>query len=46
MGGGALTLTWIIVELRLERGGFGYALAVRLFRRCPVVRRVWDYVRD
>ena len=26
--------------LRLEWGGFGYALAVRLFRRCLVVKRV------
>ena len=25
-------------------GGFGYALAVRLFRSCPVVRRVRDYM--
>lgn len=36
----ALTLTWIIVGLRLEWGGFGYALAVRLFQRRPEVRRV------
>lgn len=38
--GVALTLTGIIVGLRLEWGGFGYALAVRQFRRCPEVRRV------
>lgn len=37
---GALTLTEIIVGLRLEWGGFGYALAVRLFRRRPEVKRV------
>ena len=37
---GALTLTGIIVGLRLEWGGFGYALAVRLFRRCLVERCV------
>ena len=24
-------------------GGFGYALAVRLFRSCPVVRRVREF---
>lgn len=36
----ALTLTGIIVGLRLEWGGFGYALAVRLFRRCLEVRLV------
>ena len=30
----ALTLTRIIVGLWLECGGFGYALVVRLFRRC------------
>ena len=38
LGGGwpavALTLTGIIVGLRLEWGGFGYALVVRLFRCC------------
>lgn len=34
---GALTLTGIIVGLRLEWGGFGYALVVRQFRRCPEV---------
>lgn len=33
-------LTGIIVGLRLEWGGFGYALAVRLFQRCPEVKRV------
>lgn len=38
--GGAVTLTGIIVGLRLEWGGFGYALVVRLFRRCLVERRV------
>lgn len=35
-----MTLTEIIVGLWLEWGGFGYSLAVRLFRRCLVVRRV------
>lgn len=37
---GALALTGIIVGMRLEWGVFGYALAVRLFRRCPEVKRV------
>ena len=36
----AVTLTGIIVGLRLEWDGFGYALAVRLFRRCLEVRLV------
>ena len=40
VGGAALTLTGIIVGLWLEWGGFGYALAVRLFRSCLEVRRV------
>ena len=39
----ALTLTWIIVGLRLEWGGFGYALAVRLFQRLPDVKRVREF---
>lgn len=39
-GGCGVALTGIIVGLRLEWGGFGYALAVRQFRRCPEVRRV------
>lgn len=39
----ALTLTEIVVGLWLEWGGFGYALAVRLFRRCLVVRRVREF---
>lgn len=40
VGEAALTLTGIIVGLRLEWGGFGYALVVRLFRRCPEVKLV------
>ena len=39
-GVGTAALTWIIVGLWLEWGGFGYALVVRLFRRCLVERRV------
>ena len=39
----ALTLTGIIVGLRLEWGGFGYALVVRLFRRCLEVKRVREF---
>ena len=42
-GEAALTLPGIIVGLWLEWGGFGYALVVRLFRRCLVVRRVREF---
>lgn len=38
-----MALTGIIVGLRLEWGGFGYALAVRLFQRCPEVKRVREF---
>ena len=38
-----MTLTGIIVGLRLEWGGFGYVLAVRLFQRCLEVRLVREF---
>lgn len=37
---GTVALTYIIVGLRLEWGGFGYALVVRLFQHCPEIGRV------
>ena len=40
---GALTLTEIVVGMWLEWGGFGYALAVRLFQRRLEVRRVREF---